>query len=239
MKVGRSAIDEDAIRLLEQNNPDIQFDWSRILKAPVPVSAPPVHKEERRGRDRRPDRPPRSGGPAPHAAPPPDAPPPDPEEPAELAAEQAQLAADPEALTSDPTFEPTEDLDSEGMGEAGPDAEIEAVDPDPPVLPGGPEPAESAASSRLGPEVLARLRARYAEIMARIGERPLEEDAREELRQRAERLNPDSWVTADEVAQALEVYENVYDGLRAVVGHPHRRRRRGRKGRGDGPGGQV
>ena len=72
-----------------------------------------------------------------------------------------------------------------------------------------------------------RLRARYAEVMARIAERPLEEEAREELKQRAERLNPDAWVTADEVSAALEQYETVFEGLRAVVGRHSRRRRRG------------
>ena len=30
--MGRSALDEDAIRLIEENNPDVDFDWTRILK---------------------------------------------------------------------------------------------------------------------------------------------------------------------------------------------------------------
>ena len=81
----------------------------------------------------------------------------------------------------------------------------------------------SASYQRLGAEGLVRLRARYAEVMARIAERPLEEDAREELKSQAERLNPDAWVTADEVTAALEQYETVFEGLRGVVGrHPRR-----------------
>ena len=76
---------------------------------------------------------------------------------------------------------------------------------------------------------MVRLRARYAEVMARIAERPLEEDAREELKLQAERLNPDAWVTADEVTAALEQYETVFEGLRGVVGRHPRRRRRGRR----------
>ena len=38
MRVGRSALDESAIRLIEEHNPDVEFDWTRILKgqdAPV------------------------------------------------------------------------------------------------------------------------------------------------------------------------------------------------------------
>jgi hypothetical protein len=73
---------------------------------------------------------------------------------------------------------------------------------------------------------LSRLRARYAEVLARISDRPLEEPVREELKARAERLNPDAWVTDDEVRQGLEQYEAVFESLRAVVGHPRRRRRR-------------
>ena len=64
----------------------------------------------------------------------------------------------------------------------------------------------SASYQRLGAEGLVRLRARYAEVMARIAEQPIDEEAREQLKTRAERLNPDGWVTADEVAAALEQY---------------------------------
>lgn len=85
----------------------------------------------------------------------------------------------------------------------------------------------SASYERLGAEALGRLRARYAEVMARIAEKPMDEEARDQLKLRAERLNPDGWVTADEVAVALEQYETVFEELRALVGrHPGRRRRR-------------
>jgi hypothetical protein len=87
----------------------------------------------------------------------------------------------------------------------------------------------SASYVRLGAEGLVRLRARYAEVMARIAERPLEEATREELKQRAERLNPDAWVTADEVSAALEQYETVFEALRGVVGRHPRNRDRGRR----------
>ena len=96
----------------------------------------------------------------------------------------------------------------------------------------------SAAEARLGSEGLARLRARYAEVMARIAERPFDEEAREQLKLRAERLNPDTWVTADEVAQALETYETVYEGVRSLVGTRHPRRRRDRRRNRDSGGGQ-
>jgi hypothetical protein len=86
---------------------------------------------------------------------------------------------------------------------------------------------EAAAFQRLGAEPLARLRARYAEVMARIAERQMDELGREELKSRAERLNPDSWVTNEDVDEGLERYEAVYESIRAEVGHARRRRDRG------------
>jgi hypothetical protein len=46
-----------------------------------------------------------------------------------------------------------------------------------------------------------------------------DEPVREELKTKAERLNPDAWVTDDEVAAALEQYET-YSKSFAVVGRP-------------------
>jgi hypothetical protein len=231
--VGRSAIDEDAIRLLEQYNPDVQFDWTHILK-PTPAApgepakergfdqaqARPQRKKERRGAAREPDV--RAAGPK--AAPPRvvDEPLPEPapipvDEPEE---DEEDITAGAEDLGSAPVDEAEEArLAEEALG---PDEETMAG----PTL----DDRRPAAYERLGSEGLARLRARYAEVMARIAERPMEDAAREELKLRAERLNPDGWVTADEVQQALEQYESIFDGLRALVGT--RRRRRRRRGQG-------
>jgi hypothetical protein len=52
VRVGRAALDEDAIRQLEESNPGIEFDWTRILKGqpdaaerraaqPLPAQPPP------------------------------------------------------------------------------------------------------------------------------------------------------------------------------------------------------
>ena len=105
--------------------------------------------------------------------------------------------------------------------------DVTLMDPEPDMdrLP-EPEERQTAALSHLGAEGLSRLRARYAEVLARITDRPLEETTREELKARAERLNPDAWVTDEEVRQGLEQYEAIFESLRSVVGHPRRRRRR-------------
>jgi len=45
VRVGRTPIDEEAMRLLEQNNPDVQFDWARLLKEAAPDPAPRRDRE--------------------------------------------------------------------------------------------------------------------------------------------------------------------------------------------------
>jgi hypothetical protein len=80
------------------------------------------------------------------------------------------------------------------------------------------------AVARLGAEGLARLRARYLDILSRIAERTTDEEERARLSATAERLNPDGWGNADEVAAALEQYESVFESLRTVVGRRPPRR---------------
>lgn len=239
VRVGRSPIDEEAIRLLEEHNPDVEFDWTRILKDPVPAESPRREsRPSREGRDRR--REPR-GPQRPFDQPP--APIPQREQPAMSEDVEGQGYAPPEdAEAAPPEVIPREDApapaplsyDEEAAAQLASTAAGQAGEADEP----GEEPTFAALSAadegsasyqRLGAEGLVRLRARYAEVMARIAEQPIDEEAREQLKTRAERLNPDGWVTADEVAAALEQYESVFEELRALVGRdPRRRRRRGR-----------
>jgi len=88
-----------------------------------------------------------------------------------------------------------------------------------------PEEPVSPAHARLGSEGLARLRARFAETSATISRRVQNEERRQQLHEVAERLNPDSWVTADEVQRGLDEYESVLSALREAVGRRRRRRR--------------
>lgn len=83
----------------------------------------------------------------------------------------------------------------------------------------------SPAHARLGSEGLARLRARYADVSATISRRITDEQRRQQLQDLADRLNPDSWVTNDEVQRGLDEYESVLASLREVVGRRRRRKR--------------
>ena len=97
----------------------------------------------------------------------------------------------------------------------------------------------TAALARLGPEGLIRLRARHAEVLARISEKVEDPARREELKAQAERLNPDTWVTGPDVTEGLERYEAVFESLRSVVGRRRKRRRRRVSGSGAANGGPA
>ena len=70
-----------------------------------------------------------------------------------------------------------------------------------------------------------RLRARYADVSAAIGRRIADEQRRQQLLDLAGRLNPDSWVTAEDVQRGLDEYESVLASLREVAGRRRRRKR--------------
>jgi hypothetical protein len=194
--------------LIEQLNPDVQFDWPRLLKGQgQPASEPRVPHEARRPRqDRRP--PPRP----PQAARPPARPP---------QAARGQEAPDeaPAPARESAREAPSEDVEQTPLVEIPEEFIAPAFDDTP-----------TPAHGRLGVEGVQRLRSRYADILRRIPERTPDPARREELRAQAERLNPDSWASDEAVGQGLEQYEAVLASLKDLVGQKRRRRRRG-KGR--------
>lgn len=229
MRVGRAALDEDAIRMIEQHNPHIQFDWTRILKG----QPEPGEVEERRERSR-PDvgrrapaqQAPASGIPNEARAAPidatlvhdslPDTPPGGHDSLVDTVLESPEL----EVALADTTEILARDI--EPVDEMRPDA-MDELEPAVPPQDDGPV---TAAHARLGSEGVSRLRARYADIMAGITDRIHDPERAAELKAQADRLNPDCWVTEDEVRHGLEQYESVFDSLRSVVGRRRRRRRR-------------
>jgi len=218
VKVGRDALDEEAIRLIEENNPEVEFDWVRILKGPIQTDQRPnERRQEPEG-----GRPRRAALEAPQVAEP----------------EQSDVDQFPQPLPA-PAVSQSEELD-----EADVDAGLAPFDQTD-VPEGGEQEAAketeheealvaenppTAAHRRLGSEGVSRLRARHAEIMARISERIVDPIRRDELKSAAERLNPDTWVTDEEVRNGLEQYEAVFESLRSTLGRRRKRRRRGGRG---------
>jgi hypothetical protein len=217
VKVGRTALDDEALRRIERQNPDLEFDWPKILKgggSPPTEPRPPFES-------RRPDR---AARPRPSGVRPPSKPTPPgqsnwgltPEQPPAEVREAAAPALGgqtpmeiPKAVTEERGLTP-ENLPAEG----------------------------TPAHEKLGQDAVQRLRLRYADVRARIAERITDQARRDELVASAERINPDAWKSADEVATALEQYESVLASLREVAGRKRRRRKRGGK-RLDGGGAQA
>jgi hypothetical protein len=209
--VGRAALDEDSIRLIEQLNPGIEFDWPRILKGQgSPATEPRVPVEVRRQRpdNRRP---------------------------------QPQRPSAEESVATAPTVEPETLVEApvEALGPSPQSAEPieprQAIEIPQEFVARTVSDEATPAHARLGADGVQRLRTRYAEILARMQERTGDPVRREELRLQTERLNPDSWVTDDAVALGLEQYESVFASLREVVGQKRRRRRRGNRQRSGEP----
>ncbi len=211
VKVGRAAIDEDAIRELQAQYPDIDFDWDRILQAKPPAPEPEEQARARgRGRDRRRD-------------------------PARVrdSRQEPEDRRDPDAERGP---EPVPELESEPDAWAAPidaesqvDSESQAEDSSPmaEAPPGRARDSVSAVEQAFGSEGLSRLRARYAEVLARIHAAPIDAETQARLIELAEQLNPDAWVTPAQVQEQVGRFEAVLAEISAVIGPPRRRTRRG------------
>jgi hypothetical protein len=62
-------------------------------------------------------------------------------------------------------------------------------------------------------------------LLSRIDREVSDADKSELLRRQADALNPDTWVTPDDVRQALEHYERSYREIREALGRRRKRRR--------------
>jgi hypothetical protein len=239
VKVGRAAFDEDAIRLLEQAHPELEFDWDRIL-----ATRPPAAPEPEDSRQRRPERrvrdlrraEPRPARPAPRSGPQagPESAPMPPAQALPAGAASVRL--------------PGSDAPLEAAAEAPPAILAPAAPPPPPpparrfVRVFDTVPAEDHHATEiavvervLGAEQLTILRARYAEILARIAARGGDPARLEALRERAERVNPDAWVTDADVAAGMAAVEGTLAELHQLVGRRRRRRRRRHEGGSSAP----
>lgn len=201
---GRAALDEDAIRAIEEQHPDIDFDWPAILalrevmtpedEAPARPPQQQQRREKRpRGRDRDRDRDAR---------------------PRERSEAPADPGAAPDLVASD---EPASDADQ--MESAF--AREEAGEPrrDEPM-----EPRAAAESSLVdelaGREIAARLRGRYSEIAARIDALEVDGDVRDAWFRRAEAIDPDAWESPEAVLQGVRQADALFEKMKAELPQP-------------------
>ena len=82
----------------------------------------------------------------------------------------------------------------------------------------------------VGDDGLARLRAQYAELRARLTESRAEPRLREQVAVRVEALNPDGWRPGEEAVLGIERFEAEAAAIKADLGRRRPRPPRGRRG---------
>ncbi len=175
--IGRPALDEEAIRTIEEQHPTIEFDWPAILA--LREAMPPEEEE-------RPARPPQRRGRSPRR----ESPRPSPE-----ARRRADVQPETEAApagSGEPTVDDTES-------------------------PEAPPSTHGLLEGLVGREIATRLRARHAEIMARIHEQGFDEPTRESWATRAEALDPDTWLTPAAVLDGVRDADARFEAFRTEL----------------------
>jgi hypothetical protein len=174
--VGRPALDEEAIRTIEEQHPHIEFDWPAILA--LREAMPPEEEEERPARQQRRGRSGRREGQGQA-------------QPRQEPAPQPAAAPEPEAAS----------------GEEEPAAEPADLQPT----------TRGLLEELVGREIATRLRARHAEIMARIHERGFDQGTLEKWTARADALDPDTWLTPEAVLSGVQDADRQFESLRAEL----------------------
>ena len=187
--LGRSPLDEDAIRTIEDQHPDIDFDWPAILalaevmtpEDEAPARGQPQQQRQGRRQRGRDPRPPQSRTP------------------------EAESAEEP---SSQSTFAPPSDEPAAAPRvESAPSVEI-------------PPPSNRLVEELAGREIGSRLRARHAEILARIDDLDVDGSVKDAWFKRAEAIDPELWMTPEEVLDGVRNADAQYDKLRAELTAP-------------------
>lgn len=185
---GRAPLDEDAIRTIEDQHPDIEFDWPAILALSEvmtpedePAFAPSASARKKSREPRRDGR-----------------------------DKKSRVAA--EAAGSVEPTEPTE-----------PAEPVELVESVEPAEPAGPvEPRNRLLEELAGREIGSRLRARHAEIIARIDDLDVDGSEKDALFKRAEALDPELWMTPEAVLEGVRNADASFEKLKAALAHSSR-----------------
>ena len=207
--LGRLPLDEDAIRLIEEQHPDIEFDWPAILalsEVMTPEDEAPAKPQAREQRRERKPRRESAPGNEPTAA-------------RESAAAGESASARESAFAGEPPRQLRRDdraAESSGAVERIDAVEVESrAEVEAPAAPAPRAQQSNLVDQLAGREIASRLRGRYEEITMRI--RGADDAVREGLMKRAEALDPDRWDTPEAVLQGVSNADALFETLRAAV----------------------
>ena len=213
--IGRPALDEEAIRQIEDQHPLIDFDWPAILAlrdamAPEDEVAPQGREARRERRaDRRDEWRERNRSRAtarPAAVP--------------TSARQATAPlADTSGDTSGASFSDRAEREGDEASESWPDDLPDVELTDTPEEAGDGEASLPASVHGLleelvGREIATRLRARHAELLTRIHEQSFDAHTRAEWLARADALDPDAWLSPHDILDGVQHADQRFDELR-------------------------
>lgn len=188
--LGRAPLDEDAIRTIEDQHPEIDFDWPAILalsEVMTPEDEAPARPRQPEGRRQRPRDQQRDTQPRRRQDP-------------------AAVPAPAEAVDEIPEVD---ELSEEPLEEDVTATADRLEDDDP-----APRHVHGLLEELVGREIATRLRARYSELSARIHERHADEADRDRWMTRAAPLDPDSWLTPEAILEGVRRADGLFDALR-------------------------
>lgn len=188
--LGRAPLDEDAIRTIEDQHPEIDFDWPAILalsEVMTPEDEAPARPRQSEGRRQRPR---------------------DQQRDAQPRRRQDPAAVPAPAVAIDEVPE-VDELAEEPL-EGGVTATADRREDDDPA----PRHVHGLLEELVGREIATRLRARYAELSARIHERHADAADRDRWMTRAAPLDPDSWLTPEAILEGVRRADGLFDALR-------------------------
>ena len=192
VSVGRSPLDDDAMRAIQDANGGLDFDWPDLLRArQKPLAPSAAATAGRRPRSR----------------------------------SEARRGSRPEKAETTEAAAPPPERDIEAGGE--PEAAAAPV----PAIAAAPD---HPVAALIGGAGLARLRAQYAELRARVAERGAGTGRRERSAAQVEALDPDGWRAGEEVVLGIERFEAEAAAITADLARRRRRPSRRRRGRGAG-----
>jgi hypothetical protein len=198
--LGRAALDEDAIRTIEDQHPGIEFDWPAILalsevmtpedEAPPPRPQSSARKPANgRKNKREPRRDDRS------------------DEPRGTVEHDAHARRDDDVQPG--TMEPGTESAAPPAPETELDGQLESA-----------EPSNRLTEELAGREVGARLRRRHAEILSRIDALDVDGAEKDALFKRAEAIDPELWMTPEAVLDGVRNADALFEQLKAALGPP-------------------
>ena len=197
VRVGRHSFDPEAIRSIEESNPELAFNWSKLFAVPLETSTKGSNKERKSQSSKKVGRSEKVENTNSKSK--------DTRKISRETKESVPITDGIEPLNS-LKVDQQSDLPKEAYSSLNEDSESVDVDWTHPVV------------TLLGHEMLGRLRARHAEIEVRISEKNKFGSLNPAVREHADALNPNNWTTVEQSVRGIEKFETEVEIVKKLLG---------------------